>query len=85
MTKYKVIVLKRAEKERRKLSPKDQDRVLQALVSLETDPFRGKQLHGDYGGAWAIRVWPYRVIYTIEKEIVTVKVVKIGHRKDVYK
>ena len=85
MTKYKVIVLKRAEKERRKLPPKDQERVLQALVSLETDPFRGKQLHGDYEGAWAIRVWPYRIIYTIDQKIVTVTVLKIGHRQGVYK
>ena len=85
MTKYKVIVLKHAEKERCKLPPRDQERVLLALISLETDPFRGKQLHGDYEGAWAIRVWPYRIIYTIDRKIVTVTVLKIGHRQGVYK
>ncbi|MEK7137370.1 MAG: type II toxin-antitoxin system RelE/ParE family toxin [Patescibacteria group bacterium] len=85
MKKFKVIVLKRAEKERRTLPAKDQRRILQALVSLETDPFRGKKLQGEFEGAWAIRVWPYRIIYTIEKELVTVTVVKIGHRKDVYR
>lgn len=82
---YKIIILKRAQKEARKLSPKDQQRIAAAIASLQTDPFRGKQLHGDYEGAWAIRVWPFRVIYTIEKEIVTVMVLRIGHRKDVYR
>ena len=80
-----VIILKHAEKERRKLPPKDQKRILKAIISLETDPFRGKQLHGDFAGAWAIRVWPYRVVYTIESNIVTVTVLRIGHRKDIYK
>lgn len=84
MTHYTVIVLKKAEKERRMLPPKDQKRVLQAFISLETDPFRGKKLHGDFQGAWAIRVWPYRIIYTIDREIVTVTVLKVGHRQGVY-
>lgn len=83
--RYNVIVLKRAEKERSKLPAKDQQRILAALVSLQTAPFRGKKLEGDFAGAWAIRVWPYRIIYTIEKHLVTVTVVKIGHRKDVYR
>ncbi|MBI3332079.1 type II toxin-antitoxin system RelE/ParE family toxin [Candidatus Peregrinibacteria bacterium] len=82
---YRVIILARAKKQLSKLPPKEQRRIVQALASLETDPFRGKQLHGDYEGAWAIRVWPYRIIYTIKKELVTVTVVRIGHRKDVYR
>ncbi len=81
MIKYRVIVLKHAEKERLKLSLKDQERVLEVLISLETNPFQGKKLHGDYDGAWSLRVWPYRIIYTVQKAIVTVTVVKIGHRK----
>ncbi len=82
---YKIIILKHAQKEARKLPQKDQQRTTVAIASLQTDPFRGKQLHGNYEGAWAIRVWPYRIIYTIEKELVTVIVVKIGHRKDMYR
>ena len=81
---YKVIILSRAKKQLSKLPPKDQQRMVQALISLGTDPFRGKQLHGNYEGTWAIRVWPCRIIYTIEKKVVTVTVLRIGHRKDVY-
>ena len=82
---YKVITLVRAKKQLSRLPRKEQQRIVHALMSLGSDPFRGKQLHGNYEGAWAIRVWPYRIIYTIEKHLVTVTVVRIGHRKDVYR
>ena len=81
---YKIIILKRAQKEAGKLPQKDQQRIAAAIASLQFDPFRGKQLHGDFEGSWAIRVWPYRIVYTIERKIVTVTVLRIGHRKHVY-
>lgn len=82
---YTIIILKQAQKEARTLPLRDRRRIAAGIDSLATDPFRGKQLHGDHAGAWAIRVWPHRIIYTIQKEIVTVTVVKVGHRKDVYR
>jgi len=80
---YTVIILKRAQKEARKISEKDRKRVTKPIESLQTDPFRGKQLQGDFDGVWAIRVWSFRIMYTIKKDIVTVTVLRIGHRKSV--
>lgn len=34
---------------------------------------------------WRIRVVPYRVVYAIEDERLFVLVVKVGHRRDVYR
>lgn len=85
MKTYRVVVVKRAQKEAVRFSKKDQKRISEAIASLCTDPFRGKQLRGDHEGQWSLRVWPYRIVYTIEKKIVTVTVVSIGHRKDVYR
>ena len=82
---YRVVILKRAQKETLKLPKKDQKRIVDAIIGLASDPFHGKQLHGDLDGKWAIRVWPYRIIYTIERGIVTVTVLRVGHRKDVYR
>ena len=82
---YKIIILKHAQKEARKLPRKDQQRIAMAIASLQTDPFRGKQLHGNYEGAWAIRVWPYRIIYTVDKKKVTVTVLRVGHRQGIYR
>lgn len=81
---YAVILKKRAEKQYGKLPEHDRKRVLLALQGLRQDPWQGKKLESDLGGFYAIRVWPYRIIYTIERKIVTVTVVAIGHRKDVY-
>ena len=35
--------------------------------------------------AWRVRVGDYRVIYTIEDEVLVIVVVTIGHRREVYR
>ena len=60
------------------------DRVMRAVISLREDPYQGKPLRRDLKGSYSLRVGMYRIIYTIERHIVTVCVVNIGHRKDVY-
>lgn len=82
---YTIIIRRNAQKQAKKIPKKDQKRLNAAIVSLQTDPFQGKQLQNDLEGAWTIRVWPYRIVYIIEKRIVTVTVLRIGHRKDVYR
>ncbi len=85
MNMYRVFVVRSAQKQVEKFPKKDQKRIVQAIISLSSDPWKGKKLEGEQKGKWSIRVWPYRIIYTIEKDIVTVTVLRIGHRKDVYK
>lgn len=43
----------------------------------------GKPLQYSLKGCRRLRVGDYRIIYTIEKDVVLI--VKIGHRKEVYK
>jgi mRNA interferase RelE/StbE len=46
----------------------------------------GKALAGvELGGLWRYRVGDYRILCRIEDEILCVLVVKIGHRREVYK
>lgn len=82
---FTVIFSKRANKEYLKLPEKDQRRVGEAVDALKIQPFAGKKLEGEHDGYWSIRVWPYRIIYTIDKNIITITVVAIGQRKDVYR
>ena len=82
---YFVVIKKKAEKEIAALPNKEQDRILAAFDVLRENPFVGKKLEGEYAGAWSLRVWPYRIMYTIHKEIVTVTVLRVGHRQSVYK
>ena len=52
---------------------------------LMVDPVRfGLPLRRNLKGLMKLRVGDYRVIYSIEKQTVTVHVIKIGHRRDVY-
>ncbi len=52
---------------------------------LKSDPVKfGMPLRRSLKGYMKLRVGDYRIIYSISKKTVTVLVVKIGHRKDVY-
>lgn len=78
----------RAEKTFQKLELLDRkmyNRCCLALMRLSRDPFVGKKLDGEYKGYWSIRVWPHRIVYQIFKNELIVYVVKIKHRKDVYR
>ncbi len=45
----------------------------------------GKQLKGDLSGFWRYRIGDYRAYAHVDEEKKTVVVVKIGHRREVYK
>ena len=81
--KYKIIVEKRAAKFIRKQQPAQQTRIIEALAQL---PFIGdiKPMAG-MGGFYRLRVGDYRILYTVEEEIITGRVTDAGNRGDIYK
>ena len=61
-------------------------RIKKAIDRLTHEPQQiGSKLTDPLSKYWRVRVGDYRVIYTIQNEIVTVTVVYAGHRKEVYK
>jgi mRNA interferase RelE/StbE len=42
-------------------------------------------LHGPLGALWRYRVGDFRVLATIEDDVLRVLVVRIGHRREVYR
>jgi mRNA-degrading endonuclease RelE of RelBE toxin-antitoxin system len=64
-----------------------QEKVLEALRHLETNPFGPppaiKKLKGKGAGQWRLEVWPYRVRYDILAEDVVLY--RVRHRKDIYR
>ena len=82
---YAVRVKKSAEKELGHLAPDVIDRVLSALLGLETDPRPAttKRLRGT--GEYRLRVGSYRILYTIDDEKRSVQITAVGHRSDVYR
>jgi mRNA interferase RelE/StbE len=45
----------------------------------------GRPLHGEKRGLWRYRVGDYRLICDIQDEKITILVLEVGHRKDVYR
>ena len=55
-------------------------------TKLMVDPIKlGIPLKRNLKGLMKLRVGHYRIIYSIQKNTITVFVIKIGHRKEVYK
>ncbi len=72
-------------KDLKKIDKTWQKRILTKMkTTLTDDPYSGKKLVGNLSPFWRLRVGDYRIIYAIEEEIVTVEVVKVKHRKEVY-
>lgn len=60
-------------------------RVAQAIDLIAKDPNSGIPLRGDLKGLFKYRVGVYRIIYSVERKILLVTVIDIGHRKEVYR
>ena len=84
--RYKILISSSAEKALKKLPGKDQKRVAAAIWSLAIDPhpIGSKKLSG-FDSVFRIRVGSYRVIYEIEGQRLIITVLKVGHRKDIYR
>lgn len=74
-----------AAKEVRKLDLGVRRRILGSIEELETDPRpKGcKKLAGE-PNAWRIRIGDFRVLYEILDDVLTVTVVRVAHRREVY-
>lgn len=66
-----------------------QDRILDYLeddvAQLENPRSRGKSLSGEFAGFWRFRVGDYRAICQITDSMLTILVIEIGHRSNVYR
>ncbi|MFZ0890361.1 MAG: type II toxin-antitoxin system RelE/ParE family toxin [Candidatus Binataceae bacterium] len=83
---YRVDVSPGARRELRALDSGTRDRILRALVKLETEPrpAGAKKLKGGHE-LWRIRVGDYRIVYEVRDRILVVLVVRIAHRREVYR
>ena len=79
-----------AAKDLKKIDPLQRRRVLTFLSErvsrLENPRSIGEALKGSaLGDFWKYRVGNYRIISSIEDEIVLILVLRVGHRKEIYR
>lgn len=56
------------------------------LATLDDPRSVGEALHGpELGRFWKYRVGEYRIIASIRDQIITVRVMRVGHRREVYR
>jgi len=84
MADYTVVLTKTAQKQLDKLPAKLADTLLDAIQELAGNPRPDgcKKLKGRSG--YRIRKGDYRIIYDVEDDILTVEVVAVGHRRQIY-
>ena len=85
MAKYRVEIKNSAVKEIKRLPTPELKRVLSVIERLADDPCPPDCRKLSDQEKYRIRCGDHRILYTIEDDVLFVFVVKIGHRKDVYK
>ena len=85
---YEVFFKKSALKELDVLPDKVKQKIIDAIRLLALNPYTEllqiKKLKGS-DDLFRFRIQEYRVIYTLEGHVLKITVIKIGHRKEVYK
>jgi mRNA interferase RelE/StbE len=87
VTTYRVELSRRAAKDLKALDGAAQTRVTAVIQALAHDPrpAGAKRLKGYEGEALRVRAGDYRVIYKVDDAVRIVAVVRIGHRREIYR
>lgn len=84
-----IVFSKQAEKEIKKLSKSDQERILKLLyekVCKRGNPLElAKRLTGAFSDFFRFRVGDYKILFKVDQEKITLLILKIAHRREVYK
>ena len=85
MGKYRILVKRSVAKDLDRLSKKDAQRIVKAIGALAEDPRppQSKKLSGEE--KYRLRCGVYRIIYEIQDEQLVICVVRVRHRRDVYR
>lgn len=83
---YQIEFTKSASKQLKKLPDDIQQKIKVQIEELATEPRPdGVVKLKNYEDTYRVRVGNYRVLYEIQDELLIVKVIRIGHRQDVYR
>jgi mRNA interferase RelE/StbE len=82
---YKIHFRESIQKDLRKISQNDVKRIIKRIdsLALEPRPYGCEKLTGQE--RYRVRQGSYRILYSIHDDELVIWIVKIGHRKDVYR
>lgn len=82
---FKAYLKRFAEKDLKKLGKKDQVFVIRAVRDLELAPKLGRKLKDPKIGTYRYRVGNYRIVYDIDHSQEEIYILRIRHRREVYR
>lgn len=85
MASYRLAFKKSVAKDLRDLPRKDLSRILKRIEALATDPRPPGSEKLSAQERYRVRQGDYRVVYEVQDEATTVLVVRVGHRREVYR
>jgi mRNA interferase RelE/StbE len=86
MVSYKVVWRASAERELRKLPREIVAHMVDLAASLANDPLpHGAVKLAGAEHTWRVRSGDYRLIYSVASGTLVVEIVKVGHRREVYR
>ena len=85
MARYELRFRKSVSKDLAPIPKRDVQRIIETVQALADDPRppQSKRLSG--AEKYRLRCGVYRVLYEIQDDVLVVCIVKVGHRKDVYR
>ena len=85
MAEYKITIKKSAAKELEDIPQKDLRKIIKCIRSLARDPrpYGSQKLSGQE--RYRVRQGDYRIVYSIEDKDSLIDIVKIGHRREIYR
>ncbi len=84
-TSYRVVIPTSVERQIDRLTPEVKRFIQVRIVALGQNPRPRDVVKMKGVDAYRIRVGDYRVIYTIQDAIRIVTLIRVGHRRDVYR
>ena len=85
MEKYDISVKKSAVKELEAIPKKELQKIIKKIQSLASDPRPEGSQKLSQREQYRIRQGDYRIIYSIQDDDLTVHIIKVGHRKEIYR
>ena len=83
---YKIEVKKSAAKALKKISKADRKRIVDKIDSLAENPPSPETTKMKGNNPFhRVRVGDYRIVYEIQEDVLLILIVKVGHRKDIYR
>jgi mRNA interferase RelE/StbE len=84
MSPYRIELRPSVIRALKRIHPEDKERVQGAIALVGQDPRPPKALALSGRPGYRVRVGDYRIIYTIQDDVLLVVVVNPGHRREIY-